>query len=256
MFALYITEKPLDVLKKDYYIHVGMDDIPIYSPTKLTILKFPMRRNDVPVQLIDWKIAHLVFNAIIGIIMLIFTSNYYALIVLLQIIQFFVQIINMRTGPWGNPNGWLYCDVDVMVKSGQNTVRLAATAITEAIVVAVVQGRFASVAILFLYRLDGIRRACELGKPTEQSTMARDLESLHAAQPVKDPVIGIDIVLPIIYCLLWYNKPILLIHFGVRAGAILCRDFSIISPIQEELYGDIITSISLNVVVFYLILSY
>ena len=232
-----------------------MNDIPLYSPTKLTIFKLPMRRNDVPLQLIDWKSAHLIFNAIIGIVMLIFTSNYYALIVLMQIVQFFIQIVNMRTGPWGNPNGWLYCDVDVMVKSGQNTVRLAVTAFTEAIIAAAVQGRFASIAILFLYRLDGIRRACELGQPTEQSTTARDLESLHAAQPVRDPVIGIDIVLPITYCLLWYNRPLLLIHFGIRAAAILCRDFSIISPIQEELYGDIITSVTLNIVITYLIFT-
>lgn len=233
-----------------------MHDIPIYSPTKLTLFKFPMRRNDVPIQLIDWKIVHFIFNAIIGVLMLIFTSNYYALIVFLQIIQFFVQIINMRTGPWGNSNGWLYCDVDVMVKSGQNTVRLVATAITEAVIAAVVKGRFASTAVLFLYRLDGIRRACELGQPTEQSAMARDLESLHAAQPVKDPVIGIDLVLPVIYCLLWYDNPLLLIHFGIRAAVLLCRDFSIISPIQEELYGDIVTSVTLNIVISYLIITH
>jgi len=233
-----------------------MQDIPLYTPTKLSIFKFPLRRNDVPVQLLEWKVAHMMANLGVAMVLLIFSKNYYSIITLMQVLQYFIQILNLRSGEWGTRNGYIYCNVDEMVKSGQNSIRLIVTALTEAIIVLIVQGRFSAAACIFLYRLDGVRRAYEMSEPTEQSKISKDLESLHAAQPVKDPIIGIDLVLPILYSLLWFNSPMFLIHFSLRAACVVCRDFSIISPIQEELYSDVITTLSLNIVIVSLVLFY
>lgn len=233
-----------------------MQDIPIYTPTKLTVLNYPLRRNDVPVQLLEWKLGHMIINAAVCVVLLFVSKTHYSLISLLQITQFFIQILNLRSGEWGTREGWVYCNVDEMVKSGQNSIRLISTAITESLIAVLIQGRFSAAACLFLYRLDGVRRVYEMGDPTEQSKISKDLESLHASQPVKDPVIGIDLILPVLYAILWFQSPMFLIHFGLRAACVVCRDFSIISPIQEELYSDIITTISLNIVIVFITLFY
>ena len=230
-----------------------MEEIPIYSPTKLRVLTLSMRRNDVPLQIIDWKILHLVANGIISLSMIIFTSSQYSLILLIQVLQFAVQILNMRTGPWGSKNGAVYCNVDEMIKSGQNSIRLIFTALVEAIVALILKDRFTAASVQLMYRLDGLRRSWELGEPTEQSQIAKDLESLHAAQPVKDPALSIDVVIPVAFAMLWYSSPIMLILFGIRAACIACRDFSIFSPIQEELYSDVVTTAVLNLVIIYII---
>ena len=142
------------------------------------------------------------------------------------------------------------------MREGQNSVRLTMTAFTEAIVALIVGNRFAAIAVLFLYRVDGVRRSYELGERTEQARIAKDLESLHAAQPPKNPIFGVDMVIFIVYAVLWFNSPLIMVLFILRAAVIVCRDVSIVSPVQEELYGDVITSFVLTTVIVVIILFY
>ena len=240
---------------KDAHQIRHMQEIPIYS-TKLSLFNMPMRKNDVPLQLAEWKLVHFVINLIVCVVMFIVSGTTYRFIMTLQVLQFMIQISNLQMGSWGDKNGWIYCNIDEQVKSGQNTVRLISTAVTEAVVAFVAANRFAAAAVLFMYRSDSARRAIELGEQTETSRTAKDLESLHAAQPTRPPIFGIDIAIPAFFCLLWYNSPMILVHFGVRAAVIVCRDLSIISPIQTELYSDVVTTFSLTIVIVYIILFY
>ena len=215
-----------------------------------------MRRNNTPVHLLEWKTAHLFINAILTTVMLIVSSSAYVAILFMQVLQFFIQIMNLKTGAWGSKEGFFYSSVDEEVRQGQNSIRIISTAITEAAMAAVVSNRFAAIAVLFMYRVDAIRRFHELAEQTEGSKISKDLESLHAAQPAQNPIYGIDMAIPVVFSLLWYHNPLILIHFAIRSACIICRDLSIISSIQCELYNDVITTFVLSVVLVVVILFY
>ena len=204
----------------------------------------------------EWKLAHFVINCIVATVMMIATSNGYLVLFFIQSMQFFIQLLNMKSGSWGSKSGWVYCNVDEQIREGQNSIRLISTAVTEAIIVAIMHGRFAAAAVLIMYRLDGVRRSYEKSDETEQAKIAKDLEALHAAQPTKEPIFGIDMIIPILFSLLWFNRPLLLLHFLTRSVVIVCRDVSIISPIQEELYSDVVTSFMLSAVIVFVVLLY
>lgn len=230
-----------------------MQEIPIHpSQNKLKLFNMDLRRNDVALQLPEWKLFGLVVNAVFSIFLIMLSSSSYALVSILQPLTFFVQFINLQYGPWGSKEQFFYCNIDEQVKSGQNIVQTLFIVLMEGVLLMIVDGRFAVAAMAVLYRLDVFGRSFQENSPQSVENV-RDLEMLHMAQPPRPPKFGIDNILIVCFALLFYHRPLFLIHYGLRAACAGSRDFGVISPIQFELYSDVITTASLNMLIVYTI---
>ena len=215
--------------------------LPINRPAKLELFGKPIRYKDLPVTPVQWKTAALLLQFVFFVIIIAFNRSELAIIAIVPVLEFAVQVLNLRSGAWGNRDSWFYVDVSRQIKEDNNVIRMLFTAVFESIICFFLIGKWAALTILFCYRLDAIRRHYQKPQNTEQIDVANDLEALHLAQVHQDPVIDISICLQLVFALFFIKSVFPLIHFTLRTVIAFARDMGILSGVQNELYSDVCT---------------
>lgn len=215
--------------------------LPINRPAKLELFGRPIRYNDMPVTPVQWKTAALLLQFVFFVIIIALNRSELAIIAIVPVLEYAVQVLNLRSGAWGSRDSWFYVDVSRQIKEDNNVIRMIFTAVFESIICFFLIGKWAALCILILYRLDALRRFFQKPQNTEQIDVANDLESLHLAQVHADPVIDVSICLQLVFALFFIKSVIPLIHFTLRTIIAFARDMGITSGIQTELYLDLIT---------------
>ena len=215
--------------------------LPINRPAKLELFGRPIRYNDLPVTPVQWKTAALVVQFVFFVFFIALNRSELAIIAIVPVLEYAVQVLNLRTGAWGNRESWFFVDVSRQIKEDNNVIRMLFTALFECIVCFILSGRFSGLCILIIYRLDALRRFYQKPKNTEQIDVASDLEALHLAQVHQDPVVDISILLHLMFALFFVQRVFALIHFTIRTLIAFVRDMGVVSGIQTELYSDVCT---------------